>query len=127
MKQVTVEWKHLDQEGKTCERCAATGEGIAELVHQLQAECAPKGIEIIFTETRLTAAEIEQSNLILINGTTLETLLPHAIAAENPCCSCGDLIGRETCCRTIIWQGKTHEAIPPELIRQAICRVAQCC
>ncbi|HSR36072.1 MAG TPA: DUF2703 domain-containing protein [Desulfurivibrionaceae bacterium] len=127
MKHVTVEWRHLDQEGRTCERCAATGEGIVALLRDLQAECRPKGVEIIFTETKLTAAEIGESNLVLINGTPLESLLPMATAAESPCCSCSDLIGSKTCCRTLVWQGETHEAIPPELIRQAICRVAECC
>jgi hypothetical protein len=127
MKTVTIEWKHLDQEGETCERCATTGKGIVELVRQLQAECAPKGVEIRFAETTLTAAEIGQSNLILINGAPLEMLLPQACAASSPCCSCGELTGKEESCRTIVWQGETHEAIPPALIRQAICRVAGCC
>ena len=127
MKRVTVEWKHLEQGGKTCARCAATGEGIVGLMRDLRAECAPRGVEIVFTETRLTAAEIGQSNLILINGAPLEKLLPMAQAAESPCCSCGELLGRETYCRTIVWQGETHETIPPALIRQAICRVAGCC
>jgi hypothetical protein len=127
MQTVTVEWRHLDQEGETCERCAATGKGIVALVEELQAECRPKGVEIVFTETRLTAAEIEQSNLICINGKPLETLLPQAFASESPCCSCGEITGKEESCRTIVWQGRTHEAIPPELIRQAVCRVAGCC
>lgn len=127
MKTVTVEWKHLDQEGRTCERCATTGEAIGELIRQLQAECAPKGVEVVFTETRLTAAAIGQSNLILINGAPLETLLPQAVAATSPCCSCGEITGKEESCRTIVWQGEVHEAVPPGLIRQAICRVAGCC
>ena len=127
MQTVTVEWKHLDQAGKTCEHCAITGEGTGELVRRRRAECAPEGVEIVFTETKLTAAEIGQSNLILINNTPLETLLPQAHAAASPCCSCGELTGKEESCRTIVWQGETHEAIPPALIRQAICRVAECC
>ncbi|MEW6593712.1 MAG: DUF2703 domain-containing protein [Thermodesulfobacteriota bacterium] len=127
MKQVTIEWKHLDQAGKTCERCATTGEGLAGLTAQLQAECRPRGVEILFTETRLTAAEIGQSNLICINGKPLETLLPMASASESPCCSCGEITGKEESCRTIVWQGETHEAIPPELVREAVCRVAGCC
>lgn len=127
MKTVTVEWKHLEQGGKTCDRCAATGKGIVELVRELQAECAPKGVDILFTETTLTATEIAQSNLILINGQPLESLLPLASASESSCCSCGELTGQAESCRTIIWQGEIHEAIPPTLIRQAICRVAGCC
>ena len=127
MKTVTVEWRHLDKEGKTCDRCAETGQGVATLVHALQKECRPKGVEILFTETKLSEAEISQSNLILINGKPLESVLPMATASESSCCSCGDLTGREESCRTIIRHGQVHEAIPPEFIREAICRVAGCC
>lgn len=127
MQTIHVEWRHLEQEGKTCARCATTGKGISEVIRQLQAECRPKGVEIVFTETRLTAAAINQSNLICINNTPLEDLLPQAVAASSPCCSCGEITGKEESCRTIVWQGQVHEAIPPGLIRQAICRVAGCC
>jgi len=127
MKTVTVEWRHLDTEGKTCARCAETGQGIAELLQGLREECRAKGVEIVFKETRLSAAEIAQSNLILINGVPLESVLPMASAAESPCCSCGEITGRKESCRTIIRNGQIHEAIPNALIREAICRVAQCC
>ncbi|MBU4177810.1 MAG: DUF2703 domain-containing protein [Desulfurivibrionaceae bacterium] len=124
---ITVEWRHLDKEGKTCDRCAETGQGITEMLLRLREECRGKGVEILFTETKLSGAEITQSNLILINGTPLEAFLPQATASESNCCSCGELTGREESCRTIIRHGQAHEAIPPEFIREAICRVAGCC
>ncbi|HIJ90443.1 MAG: DUF2703 domain-containing protein [Desulfobulbaceae bacterium] len=127
MKKVVVEWRHLDKEGKTCDRCAETGMGIATLVHALQEECRAKGVEIIFTETKVSEAEIKQSNLILINGAPLETLLPQTTASESCCCSCGELTGKEESCRTIIRHGRVYETIPSEFIREAICKVAQCC
>ena len=127
MKTVTVEWRHLDIGGKTCDRCGETGQGIAELVQRLQEECRPKGVEILFTETKVTEAEIGQSNLVLINGVPLETLLPLTTAAESSCCSCGELTGKEESCRTIVRHGQVYEAIPREFIREAICKVAQCC
>jgi hypothetical protein len=127
MKTVTVEWRHLDKEGKTCDRCAETGQGVAEMVHTLQQECRAKGVDILFTETKLSEAEISQSNLILINGKPIETLLPLATISASPCCSCGELTGKEECCRAIIRHGQVHEAIPQEFIREAICRVAGCC
>ena len=127
METITVEWRHLDKEGKTCNRCAETGQGIAETMQRLREECRGKGVEILFTETKLSEAEISQSNLILINGKPLESVLPMATASESSCCSCGDLTGREESCRTIIRHGQVHEAIPPEFIREAICRVAGCC
>jgi hypothetical protein len=127
MKTVMVEWRHLDKEGKTCDRCARTGQGIAELLQQLQEECSPKGVEILFTETKMTEAEIGQSNLVLINGVPLETVLPQTTASTSSCCSCGELTGKEESCRTIIRHGQVYEAIPEEFIREAICKVAKCC
>lgn len=127
MKKVTIEWKHLDMDGRTCDRCAETGAGIVGMVQLLADECRPQGMEIVFRETRLSENEIPLSNLILINGTPLEEILPQANASQNNCCSCGDLLGRETLCRTLVHQGQVYEAVPPQLIREAVCRVAGCC
>jgi hypothetical protein len=127
MKKITVEWCHLDKEGKTCDRCAETGQGIAETVQRLQVECKAKGVEILFTETKLSEAQIDQSNLILINGKPIETVLPRTTVSKSSCCSCGELTGQEESCRSIIRHGQVHEAIPREFIREAICRVAGCC
>lgn len=127
MKTVTVEWRHLEKEGKTCDRCDTTGQDLRALAQRLQEECRSKRVEILFLETKLSEAEIEQSNLILINGKPIETLLPLTTVSKNPCCSCTELTGRQESCRTIIRNGRTHEAVPQEFIREAICRVADCC
>ena len=95
MKTVVVEWKHLDKDGQTCDRCAATGIGVVETVRNLAAECREEGVEIVFRETLLAPEEIDQSNLILIDGIPLEDILPDTTAAESCCASCGDLTGRE--------------------------------
>jgi hypothetical protein len=124
---LTVEWRHLDQGGETCERCADTGAELKKVVAGLQAECGPQGVEIRFIETRLAKDDIGQSNLILINGAPLETMLPGALVSENSCCSCSQLTGREESCRTMIRDNRVHEAIPGEFIREAVCRVAGCC
>lgn len=127
MTTITVEWRHLDQAGQTCERCADTGTELKRVVAGLQAECGPKGVEILFTETLLAKDDIGQSNLILINGRPLETMLSGALASENSCCSCSSLTGRQESCRTMIRDNRVHEAIPGEFIREAVCRVAGCC
>lgn len=124
---IVVEWKHLDKDGTTCDRCAVTGNEIRRTLAVLQKECGPKGVEIVLKETLLSANNIGDSNLILINGKPLAELLPNAVSAENSCCSCSDLIGKETCCRTIVRFGVTHEAVPAHFIREAICGVARCC
>ncbi|MDH3454402.1 MAG: DUF2703 domain-containing protein [Desulfuromonadales bacterium] len=127
MKTIVVEWRHLDKDGETCDRCAETGAGVAELVRDLAAECRGKGVDIVFRETKLTAADIDQSNLILIDGVPVEDILPDATVSESSCCSCSDLTGNDECCRTIVRFGVEHEAIPPQMVREAICKVAGCC
>ncbi len=120
MKQLKVEWKHLETESKTCLRCSETGKNLEVFIDELKNKLKTKGIEVVFKEKRLPAAEISLSNLILINDRPLERWLPGAQASENECSSCCQLIGNEVYCRTVIYQGETYETIPEELIRQAI-------
>lgn len=123
MKDLTIEWRHYEKEGATCLRCSATGKTLEQVVADLRDELAPRGILLTFTEKRLSVGEIPQSNMILFNGIPLEELLSGAETSENPCASCACLTETETYCRTIEHEGKTYEAIPEELIRQAVHKV----
>lgn len=127
MKELEIIWKHLDVDGKTCDRCAGTGEEIRQFVTRLNEECTKQDIHITLKEVKLTENEIEESNRILINGIPIEDILPETTVSQNVCSSCSDLLGSSTCCRTIIHTEKEYETIPLQLIRQAVCRIAQCC
>jgi hypothetical protein len=116
---LTIEWRHYDKEGATCDRCAATGTSVKEVVAGLTNELVCKGITVVFTETKLSEEQMAQSNLILFNGILLEDLLGTATSAENDCQSCSCLTGTDTVCRTVEYEGRSYEAIPGELIRQA--------
>uniref|UniRef100_A0A831TXQ8 DUF2703 domain-containing protein n=1 Tax=Geobacter metallireducens TaxID=28232 RepID=A0A831TXQ8_GEOME len=122
MGELTIEWRHYDKDGATCERCSATGQSLKEVVAALREELAPRGVRIVFTETRLTEEQLPESNLILFNGTPLEELLAGAKASESTCPSCSCLAGTETSCRTVELEGTTHEEIPADLIRRAAYR-----
>lgn len=119
MKDLTIEWRHYVKEGATCARCSATGQSLEEVIAGLRDELSPQGVRIVFTETKLTEERISESNLILLNGIPLEELLAEATASENACQSCSCLTGTETSCRTVEFEGKTHEEIPADLIRAA--------
>ncbi len=119
MKRLEIEWRHLDKEGRTCERCADTGEEVRSACETLAAELQPGGWEVVLKETLLTGDKISQSNSILINGIPIEELLPNARKGENCCVSCGELIGGTIMCRTIERGGRTFERIPASLIRKA--------
>ncbi|MBT0653218.1 DUF2703 domain-containing protein [Geomobilimonas luticola] len=119
MKELAIEWRHYDKEGATCDRCAATGTTVSEVVAGLGEELAGKGITVTLTETKLPEELMAHSNMILFNGVPLEEVLENAAADENHCSSCSCLTGTETSCRTVEYEGKSYEEIPAELIRKA--------
>jgi len=123
MKELIIEWRHYEKEGATCDRCAATGSSVKEVVAELIDELAGEGITVTFTETTLPEELMAQSNLILFNGVPLDAVLDNAAADENPCPSCSCLTGSETSCRTVEFEGETYEEIPGELIRKAAYKV----
>ena len=123
MRELSIEWRHYEKEGATCLRCSATGKTLEEVVAELRAELAPRGIRITLTETRLTEGEIPLSNMILFDGVPLEELLIGAKVSESLCASCACLTGAETFCRAIEYEGKSYEEIPEELIRKAVYEV----
>ena len=127
MKKIEIEWKHLDKDGSTCIRCADTGKELEKVIGELKRECRGRGMDIFFKETGLSEKEIDESNAVLINGEKIEHILPQASASSNCCGSCCEFTGRKTYCRTIELNGETYEAIPGSLIREAVCRVGQCC
>ena len=73
MNTLEIEWRHLDQDGRTCLRCSDTLQSLQQVVAQLAAECAPPGVTIAYRETRLPPEQLSQSNLILFNGVPLES------------------------------------------------------
>lgn len=125
MKSLVIEWRHYDKAGDTCERCSSTGTTLSEVVGELSRKLEAEGITLTFTETLLSEEEMAQSNLILINGIPLESLLDDATSSENSCQSCSCLTGKETSCRTVEHQGNVYEEIPADLIRQAVHRSVQ--
>jgi hypothetical protein len=120
MKMLNIEWRHLDLEKGTCLRCSKTGKSLNQVISDLKKELKTQGIQIKFIETKLSEKEIQQSNIILINGKTIESILSGAKVSENYCSSCTCLTGNETYCRTIQYNDKTYEEIPEELIRKAV-------
>lgn len=119
MKELTIEWRHYDKEGATCNRCEATGSSVKYVVTELTNELAGRGITITFMEMKLPEEQMTQSNLVLFNGVPLEEVLDNAYAEENHCSSCSCLTGSETSCRTVAYEGEIHEEIPADLIRLA--------
>jgi len=118
VKKLRVEWRRVDVEGETCNRCYDTGENLNQELKRLRRALEPKGIEVEFIETRLDETQVPQSNTILFNGVPIEEILDIQVS-ENYCASCTSLLGRDTYCRTIVYQGNEYEDIPAKAIRHA--------
>jgi hypothetical protein len=123
MKQLNIEWRHYENEGLTCDRCSATGKTLHEAVQELRHELAGQDIRIDLKETILSESMIAESNMILINGVALEEILDTASTSSSDCPSCACLTGKKSSCRTVVYEGASHEEIPAELIRTAIFQV----
>jgi len=127
MKTLHIEWKNVNLQGQTCERCGDTGATLRDVVAGMNRSCCGERTRFELTETKLGKAGVPESNMILIEGRPLESFLSAAQATTTPCASCGDLLGEPTDCRAIEADGTTHDAIPAELIRAALCEAAACC
>lgn len=122
MKTLKIEWRHLDVEGETCSRCYDTGENLTQEIKRLNRALQPRGITVEFCEIKLDDTQIPQSNTLLFNGVPIEEIL-NITVSENYCASCTSLLGKETFCRTIIYDGNEYEDIPAKAIRQAAYQV----
>lgn len=124
MATLTIEWKHLDVEGDTCARCYDTGDNLTQEIKRLNRALQPKGINVEFLETKLDNTQISQSNVILFNGVPIEEILEMKISS-NYCASCTDLLGTDTYCRTVLFEGNEYEDVPAKAIRQATYKVLE--
>lgn len=122
MKTLHMEWKHLEIEGETCDRCCDTGETLQAEIKRLNQKLAPEGVHIQWTETKLQGSELNQSNSILLDGVPLEEILDIRVS-ENHCPSCSALLKKESYCRTIFYEGEEYEDIPAQAIRAAVVQV----
>jgi NAD-dependent dihydropyrimidine dehydrogenase PreA subunit len=122
MKNLLIEWRHLDIDGETCNRCYDTGENLAAEVKRLNRALNPQGIEVKYKEIKLNKSQVPDSNEILFNNVPLEKLLDIEVS-QNYCGSCSDLTGETTYCRTIKYEGNEYEDIPAKAIRQAAYKV----
>jgi len=122
MKTLIIEWKHLDVEGDTCDRCYDTGENLTQEIKRLNRALQPKGIVVEFTETKLNGTQVPESNVVLFNGVSIEDILDIKVS-KNYCDSCTALLGTDTYCRTITFEGNEYEDIPAKAIRQAAYKI----
>lgn len=117
-KVLTITWQRLISEGNTCPRCGSTEDELDKAVLELKEKLKPSGVKVILKKSELTLEEFKknplESNRILLNGKTLESLVS-AKTGQSMCCNvCGD-----NQCRTIELNGESHEVITTDIIVKA--------
>lgn len=124
-KKLDILWQRVTVGAETCERCGDTGAGVRRAADALRRELAPLGIAVELTEKTLSSllpGVLDESNRVFFNNVPLEDLLG-AQNGTSHCQSCCDLLGAavngQTCCRTVIVDGREFEALPEELIKRA--------
>jgi len=124
MKTLVIEWQRLlDEQQKTCPRCGSTEREVEKAVNSLRKELTTYGIDVVLRKRAIDPEsfkkDVLQSNKIMIEGKTLEEWLG-AKTGQSKCCeACGDAE-----CRTVEFDGKSHEAIPADMIVKAGCVAA---
>lgn len=123
-KTITIIWERLVEDNRTCPRCGSTGAELEQAVALLEPILSQAGVNLSVEQRTLTLNEFKQdplrSNRILINNKPLESWLG-ATTGESPCC---DVCGPAQC-RTVKLKSKTYEAVPAELIVQAVLNALQ--
>lgn len=119
MRTIVIEWQRLlDEQKRTCPRCSSTEQEVEKAVEELGHILATSGIAVTLTKKVVDAENFKkdalQSNKILIAGRSLEEWLGARTGQSKCCATCGDAE-----CRTVVYAGDTHEAIPAGLIVRA--------
>jgi len=114
-KKLVINWQRLVSKGNTCPRCGNTEDELDKAVLRLKEKLSPLGIEVILKKTELTLKEFRkdpiQSNKILFNGKTLESLIGAETGQSQCCYVCGV---KE--CRTVKTKKGLYETIPAKMI-----------
>jgi hypothetical protein len=122
MKTLTINWKHLDVEGETCDRCNETGLNLISEVEKLNKELNSRGFRIVLEETKLEGEDIHHSNEVLLDGVAIEEILSIEVS-DNYCESCSKLMNEDAYCRTVLYKGRVYEDIPSEAIKHGAYKV----
>ena len=107
---------------RNSDRCYDTGENLYHQVKRLNRVLEPKNITFELIDTKLFAYDVEQSNSLLINEVPIENIIDVKFST-NHCESCSTLVGKDSYCRTGIYDGNEYEDIPVKAIRQTVYKV----
>jgi hypothetical protein len=122
MKKIIVEWFRYEKEGNTCCRCGDSTEVVRKVVNEFKARNPDHDIEL--RETSLGEDRIDVSNTVKVNGKDIMDIFGEKQRVLTDCPSCTELIGLETLCNTYAYKGAIYDALPEEMLKEALYREA---
>jgi hypothetical protein len=123
-KVLEIEWQRMvDEEGRVCCGSEATSKSLQTAYKELNKMLEPKGIEVVIKKSNFSPEQCmdapERSNRVLVAGHGIEHWL-NAQVGESPCEGfCKQALGDKGSCRNLIYEGKTYDVVPAELIVEA--------
>ncbi len=135
IKKLKIDFLYLDL--STCDRCRVTDEVLDDALGELREEIRDVK-EITINKIKITSDEeakrcdFVRSPTIRINGVDIEKILSGRLEIKDNYCkscasvcdeTCSESTGGGTQCRTVEYKGKTYEAVPKEMIKDAIKKV----
>ncbi len=134
-KKLKIDFLYLDL--STCDRCRVTDKVLDDALDELRKEIRSVK-EVTINKIKITSNEeakrydFVRSPTIRINGVDIEEILSGKLEIKDNYCkscasgcgeSCSEATGGGTQCRIVEYKGKTHEAVPKEMIKDAIKKV----
>jgi len=134
-KKLEIDFLYLDL--SVCERCQATDKVLDEALDKLREETKDvKELTInkikIMSDEEAKKYNLVRSPTIKINGVDIEKILAGKLEIKDDYCescvsgcdkSCLEVTDGGTQCRIVEYKGKTYEAVPKEMIKDAIRKV----
>ena len=118
-----IEWRHLDLGQPFCGHCSDTGANLWEVITALGQEHLLDDVELELENTILPPEQMDESNVVLINGMPVEKILDPGVPFTE-CCSCEASHGEHGHVpRGAPGRDDVFKAIPREMLRAAILKV----
>lgn len=131
-KKLKIDFLYLDL--SACDRCQATDEVLDDALDELRKEIRDvKEMTVnkikIASDEEAKKYDFVRSPTVRINGVDIEEILTGKLEIKDSYCescasgcgkSCSEATGGGTQCRVVEYKGKTYEAVPKEMIKDAI-------
>jgi hypothetical protein len=116
---VTLKWQKVaDKDGQTCNHCGATEISLKKAMQLFEKEGIKAELEVVEVTVEDFAKNCSESNRLWVNGKPIEEVLQAEVGTAK-CSGVCTTHKADATCRTLVFDGKSYESIPAELIVKA--------